>query len=430
MDVQVAESGPCRRTLTIKIPATQVRQHLKQMYASAATQVNMKGFRPGKIPKAVLEKKYGEQIQAEAKEHLVRQSVADACREHELAMIGRAKLEGIGEEPLTGDADVEFQVHLDVRPEIELGDVTGLEMTRQPTDVTDEDMEQALNDLAGQKRTLETVEDAVEENDFAKVDMTFHAEDGSEVSKREGVQLNPGIPVAGADADAFRASLIGKQAGDAFEVELTYPDTFEVEAVRGKPGKVSIAVHEVLRVQAPPLDDEFAKGYDFETIDALKEELQKRIGEQKVIVEQNRQAEGLLDMIANEHPFDLPETLVDEELEHALAQFKERMKQGGVPEEDLDAKAEEARDEARKDSERRVRMFFLIDSIARKHEIGLSQPEIEAELARVAEHNNVTVDVVREHYEGNQDQANQLRLALVERKVRDFLRDNAKFTDK
>lgn len=427
MDVQVAESGPCSRTLTIKIPGNEVKQHLDRMFQAASQNVNLKGFRPGKVPRHVLEKKYGEAIQREAKEHLVRESVSNACREHELVTIGRAKLEGLGEEPLK-DSDVEFTVQLDLRPEFELGEVKGIAIKAEPTEVTDEDMEAALKDLGSQKRTLEPIDDAVEESDFAKVDMTFRDADGNEVSKRENAQVNAGIPVAGSDPEQFKAALMGKKKGESFSIELTYPETFDKAEVRGKKGKVDIELLDVLRVQDPTLDDEFAKGFDFETIDALRTELRSRIGEQKVMGETNRQTEAILESIANDHPFPLPESLVEDEIEHSLQQFAQRMKEGGVAEEEIETRLEGARNEARTEAERRVRMFFLIDAVARKHELGVTPAEVDVELQNIAAQHNATIEQVREHFD-QQEQANQLRLSLLERKVRDFLRENAQITD-
>ncbi|MCA8941530.1 MAG: trigger factor [Planctomycetes bacterium] len=431
MDVQVAETGPCRRTLSIKIPAEQVKQHLDQMFRAAAKQVDLKGFRKGKVPRAVLEKKYGPAIQAEAKEQLVRRYVAEACQEHELVTVGRAKLEGLTEEPLAADTAVEFQVHLDIRPQVELGDLEGMKATAEPTEVTDEDMEKALGDLAAQKRTLEAVEDAVADGDFARVDMTYRNEAGNEVSKREGAQINPNIPIAGTEPESFKSQLVGAEKGATITFDLTFPETFEKEEVRGKPGKVEVVIHEVLRVQNAALDDELAKSFEFDTMDALKEELRKRIGEQKEINEKSRQSDMLMSKVVEDHPFDLPEGMVEDEIAHGLAQFEQRMRQETQLDDDqIKQKLEEAQEPAREEAERRVRMFFVIDAIARKYELGVTEQDVELEFQAVAAHHNTTVDEVREHYGSSQETMNQVRLALLERKVRDFLREKAEITDK
>ena len=429
MDVQVADTGPCRRTLTIKIPADQVRQHLDQAFKSASHQVQLKGFRPGKIPRAVLEKKYGPAIHAEARESLVRSSVANACREHQLVTVGRAQVEGLDNEPIGAHADVEFRVHLDIRPKIELKDVTGIELSAQPTEVTDDDLAHALGELANQKRTLEPVGEPIEDGDFAKVDMLFKTEDGTEVSKREGVQINPSIPIAGTDPEAFKSQLTGRTAGETLSFDLVFPDTFDREQVRGQKGTVEVTIHEIMRVQPAPLDDDLAKSFEFDTLDALKTELRARIGEEKVRSEENRQLDFLFETISNDHPFDLPASLIDDEISHGLSQFEARLKQAKLSEAEIKTKLEEAQEPARSDAERRVRMFFLIEAIAQKHQISVTESDIDVELRNIAAHNNATPAEVRKHYE-EQDALSNLRLALVERKVRDFLRENAKITDK
>ncbi|MHC5064205.1 MAG: trigger factor [Planctomycetota bacterium] len=396
MDVQVLDSGPCRRTLTIKISPENIREHLDSAFQEASKQVQLKGFRPGKVPRQVLEKRYGDAIRAEAKENLINKSYESACDEHGLKVVGRPELEGLDEKPLDQDAGMEFQIHVEVRPELELGEVTGVEIQAEDTAVTEEDIDKALSQIADQKKTLNTVEEPVDEGDFVKVDLK---------------------------------KLQGTEKGSKFDIELTFPEAFEVEEVRGAKGKVKIEVHEVLRVQAAPIDDALAKDFDFDSLDALREELQGRIGEEKVKNEERRQEDLIIDTILNDHPFVLPESLLANEIQHRTNGLKQRMENAKVAAEEIEKHLESAKPELEKDSERGVRQYFLLDSIARKEKIFVTENDVDVELRNIAAQNNVPPDEVREHYEKN-NLVTDLRLGLMERKVREYLREKAKITDK
>ena len=427
MDIQVAESGPCRKTITIRIPPEKIRQHIEGMYRSASQQVQMKGFRPGKVPRKILEQRFGEQIAAEAKESLVNQSFREAMQGQEFQPIGAPKVEGLDGSPLDPATVLEFQVHVDVRPEFKLGAVKGLTVKRGDPSVTDEDLESGLQQLAGQKRKLGPVAEPAVDGDFLQADVTYRC-DGAVVDEQKGLRLNTGIPLAGSDGVDFATKLRGASRGDARTIALTFPPNFPIEAVRGKAGEAELQIQDVLRVQSPPMDDEFAKGFDFDGIDALKEELRKRIGAEKERMDKLRQEDECIEALLTAHDFPLPPGLVDDETDAQLQGFAQRLKQGETPEDEIPAKLEEARPEARQEAEKRVRVFFILDAVAREQKLFVTEGDMEEALRNLAAQNQTTVDVVRKHYEEKNMMAD-LRLGILERKVRDLLRANATIAD-
>ena len=428
MDVTVADSGSCRRTLSIKISNDKVKAHLDEVFKNASQQVQIKGFRPGKVPRSVLEKKYGDEIRGEAKESLINSAFEDALREKKMIPLGRPKVDGLDDSPLTADSTLEFQVEFDVRPEFEVGTTKGLEVKQGETEVSDEDMEAALNQLANEHRTLNTVDEPVGDGDFAKLDLTYLNEAGETVSERQGAQLNTTIPLAGTDPETFAARLTGAEKDQELELELTFPDTFEKEEVRGEKGTVKMKVAEVLRVTPAPIDDDLAKKFDFDDLETMKGDLHKRLGEEKTRVNKVRQEEEAISHLANAHPFDLPESMVEEQMQHNLRNFAERLKQAGIDETETETRVKGAENDAREDAERRVRTFFLLDAVAKKEKIFVTENDVDLELRNIATQNNVSVSDVRDHYEEHK-LLPDLRLGLMERKVRDFLRENAKLTD-
>ncbi|MCA8957926.1 MAG: trigger factor [Planctomycetes bacterium] len=426
MEVQVVESGPCRRSVTITVPPDKIRHHVDEVYKSAAEQVRIKGFRAGKVPRKVLEKRFGPELLAEAKEHLINKCFEEAMKANDLTFIGEPKLEG-SDKPLEPDAAFEFQVHLDVRPNIELQRVKGIEAKSMPTAVTDEDVTSGLQQLAEQKRTLKPVDEPVEDGDFVKGELRFK-QDGVVVHERKGAQLNTGIPVAGTDPEVFKAKLRGSEKGSKLSLEIKFPDNFDKTELRGQKGELEIEVREVMRVVAPPIDDALAKQFEFESLDALKQKLTERIGEEKVARNQSIIEGTVIDTLLRENPFPVPESMVEGQKKHMLRQAAEQMKENGADEQTIAAELAKHDAEAAKEAESKVRVFFLLDTIARREKIFVTEGDLDVELRNIAAANGVSAEQVRSYYQEH-DMISDLRLAIMERKVREFLRNSAKITD-
>ena len=433
MEVQVAETGPCSRSLQITIPSDKVQEHLDQMYASASQQVEIKGFRPGKVPRAMIEKLHGPAILAEAKEQLLNRYFGEACREKEIQPIGSIKVDGIEKLEVKKNTELAFTVQIDVKPEFEIPDAKGIEVPSFENEASDEDIENALKEVAHQKRKIQPTEEAVEDGDFVKCDYTF-CEGDNEVHTRTGVQLNTRIPINGVETAAYTEALIGGKAGDTREMAITFPDNFEKEDVRGKEGSVKVALHEVLRVSPPPIDDELAKGMEFESLAKMREDLSARISDEKQRLGKQRQEDAALQFLTEAAKIPLPPSLVEEQQQASLNSLAQRMQQEGMPEEAVQKKLEESKDSSLQDAERRVTLFFLIEAVAAQQEISVDEADVQAELSNIAAANSspeqvVTPAQVYEHL-NKKNRLGELQLALLERKVRDFLRENGTTVDK
>ena len=345
----------------------------------------------------------------------------------------RIKVDGIEKLEVKKNTELAFTVQIDVKAEFEIPDAKGIEVPSFENEASDEDIENALKEVAHQKRKIQPTEEAVEDGDFVKCDYTF-CEGDNEVHTRTGVQLNTRIPINGVETAAYTEALIGGKAGDTREMAITFPDNFEKEDVRGKEGSVKVALHEVLRVSPPPIDDELAKGMEFESLDKLKEDLGARIGSEKERLGIQRQEEAALEFLTSGMDFPLPPSLIEEQAQSSLGTFSQRMKEQGMPDEEIQKKLEESKDEAQSDAERRVKLFFLIEAVAAQQGLTVEQPDMEAELNNIAAANSspeqqITAAQVYQHLE-QENRLGEMRLALLERKVRDFLSENGKIVDK
>ena len=433
MEVQVAETGPCSRSLHVTIPSDKVQEHLEQMYASASQQVQIKGFRPGKVPRAMIEKLHGAAILQEAKEQLLNRYFGEACREHEIRPVGRIKIDDFETLQVKKNEQLAFTAQIDVKPTFEIPSAIGIEVPAFENEATDTDIDNALKEIAHQKRKLQSVDGAVEDGDFVKCDYTFQEGD-TEVHTRKGVQLNTRIPINGVEQSAYAEALIGGNKGDVREVAIKFPDNFEKEAVRGKDGIVKVTIHEVLRVSPPPIDDELAKGMEFESLQQMRDDLSARIASEKQRLGKARQEDAALEFLSNAADMPLPPSLVEEQQQASLGAFAQRMQQEGTHDEEIQKKLEESKEAAHQDAERRVKLFFLIEAVAAQQSLSVGEQDVQTELANIAAANSspeqqITAAQVYQHLR-QENRLGELQLALLERKVRDFLRENAKTVDK
>lgn len=434
MEVQVAETGPCSRSLTITVPPTLVNEHLDRMFQSAQQQIQMKGFRPGKVPRGLVEKRFGSGILAEAKEQMLNRFFGEACRSKDLNPVGRIAIDDFDKLEVKPGEALRFTAKIDVRPAFELKASKGLEVEAFEGEATDADVDNALKEIVHQKRTIQPTTEAAVDGDFLKCDYTFVDANGKDVLSRNAAQLNTRIALHGVDEAAYTQAVLGAKAGSDLEMPITFPQNFEKEALRGQQGKVRAKVTEVLRVTPPPIDDELAKSLEFTTLAELRSDLKTRISSEKQRLGKARQEEQALQKLLEQHTIALPPSLVEEQQRAALGSLAQRLQQSGAKDEEIQKKLEESQGEAQQDAERRVRLFFLIEAVAKQHKLFVTENDVEGELRAIAlanssENVQFTTTQVREHLE-RENRLGELRLALLERKVRDFLRDNAKIVDK
>jgi trigger factor len=404
------------------------------MFTSAQQQVQLKGFRPGKVPRALIQKHYGSSILAEAKEQLLNRFFGEACRSKDLSPVGRIAIDDFEHLVVKPGTELKFTAKIDVRPAIELKDTKGLEVEAFEPAASEADVDNALKEVVHQKRSIQKTDEAAQDGDFVKGNTTFLDASGASVHTRKAVQLNTRIPVHGVDEAAWTTALIGAQSGKSVEVPITFPDTFEKEAVRGSTGKVRIDVDQVLRVQPPPIDDRLAEDLGFADVAALRSDLTARISEEKQRLGRQRQEEQALQQLLSRHELEVPPSLVEEQLQASLASFEQRLRENGAGDDEVKKRLEESRPEAQQDALRRVRLFFLIEAVAKRQKLFVTESDVDQELRAIAGANSnegqqITAAQVREHLE-QQNRLGELRLGLLERKVRNFLRENAKIVDK
>ncbi|HZC81096.1 MAG TPA: trigger factor [Nitrospiraceae bacterium] len=426
----MTELGPMKRALKIEVPADEVTQRLAKAYVELNRQVNIPGFRPGKAPLALLEKRYAKTVEEDVIRNLVPDFYDKAIRQAgiipvhvEIPPLDRAKIKK--DEPFTFTATVE------IRPKIELRDYkppNPISLKPDKRTVTDEQLERGLEVLREQQARLEAVPagHVIVDADFIVLDVQGTL-DGAplEGTKKEGQLHKVGshASVLGLEIDSHVG---GKKEGDVLEVPQPYPASHPDPRVAGKTVVFTLTIKSVKEKKLPALDDEFAKDCGpFTSLQEIKDKLRNGMEQALKREIEDIYKDTIIKRLVETHHFDLPETLVERELEAIIRQHMQQQKgdaQKPSGTEDLTHLRQEHRNEAA----RRVKLGLVLETIAEKEGLTVTQDDLNAEIMRLASELKMPPnDLVKMIKAGGQESIDELRNRTLADKALDFVYRNA-----
>ena len=430
MKMDVTELGPMKRALKIEVPADEVTQRLAKAYVELNRQVNIPGFRPGKAPLAMLEKRYAKTVEEDVIRGLVPDFYDKAIRQAgivpvhvEIPPLDRAKIKK--DEPFIFTATVE------IRPKIELRDYKApspISLKPDNRTVTDEQLDRGLEVLREQQARLEAVPagHSIVDGDYIVLDVQGTL-DGAplEGTKKEGQLHKVGshASVLGLEIDSHVA---GKKEGDVLEVPQPYPASHPDPRVAGKTVVFTLTIKSVKEKKLPALDDEFAKDCGpFTSLQEIKDKLRNGMEQALKREIEDTYKDTIIKRLVETHHFDLPETLVERELEAIIRQHAQQQKgdaQKSPGTEDLTHLRQEHRNEAA----RRVKLGLVLETIAEKEGLTVTQDDLNAEIMRLASELKMPPnDLVKMIKAGGQESIDELRNRTLADKALDFVYRNA-----
>lgn len=422
MQVSVEQVGPCQAKVKFSVPGDEFQGTLRRALQEAGKNAKMKGFRPGHVPVQIIEKHYGVQIRHETIQHFVNQAYERAVKENKLKVVGFQRV-NLDEVKVLEGTDFDHAFEISLRPEITLGDYKGVKVESELEPVMDQEVDAAIENVKLQQSHPEPAGDeGLPENGMALAKVQWLA-DGVEVLTRDGLRVSPSSPTPGVDAAAFKEALTGAKDGETREIAMTFPADFDRTELRGKTGTTRVTVNQAYRL-VPPSDEEVRKLLNVADDAAMKTLVKEKLAEAKQTQENGRVENIILEKLLGEHTFELPTMMVEEQTNARLAQLKKQMQEGGVPADKVEEQAAGRRDEMKKAAERGIRALFLMQVIAEKENLLVTQQDMQAEVRAIAARNNAKVEEVVEYYQNNR-LLDQMAIEILERKVRRFLRENA-----
>lgn len=430
MNVTETKSEGLSREFRVSIPKGELAAKLNAKISEMAPKVNLKGFRPGKVPPAHIKKMFGKSIMADIVNDVVQESSDKALADKSLRPASRPsiKLDTDQEKLIAGEADLDYSMALEVMPEFEPTDITTISLERMVAEVTEDEINDALKRLADNNKSYETKEGKAETGDAVVIDFvgSINGErfDGGSA---EGHTLVIG---SGRFIPGFEDQLIGAAAGDDVKVNVTFPEDYQVDTLKGKPALFEVKVHEVKAPKAVEIDDAFAKTLGLESLDSLKDAIKSQIAGELSFATRQQVKRVLLDALDERHSFDLPPLMVKAEFDQIWSQFEAEKSAGRLSEEDKGKSDDELKAEYRKIAERRVRLGLVLAEIGRRADVQITNEEVVRALRQEASRYPGQERQVIDFYTKNQAAMAQLRAPIYEEKVVDYILEKATVTDR
>jgi trigger factor len=386
----VHDEGPVRKRIEVEIPADEVQREIDRGFERVGQQAHIRGFRPGRAPRKVVEQTYGEQVRREVVTRLVEHSFQHAVEDHALAVVGSPEIDG-GE--LVPGEPMRYTVLVDVRPEIVLGEVAGIPVARVDPVVSDDDVARALDGLRERAAELRPITDRVviEAGDVATVDLASQL--GDERQTREGVLLEAGI---GGFPLALERQLVGQRLGARVTLDVAYPPDYGNTSLAGKTVSFDVQVNELHSKELPALDDEFARDHgQCDSLAELRQRVRFDLEHQAVRQTEARVREAVLGTLLERHVFEVPASLVTRRGDTILASLGVRLPDGAEAESTLARLREQVRPQA----EREVRADLLLDALAAREAVEITDADVDAEIAAMAARERQAPERLRALYE-------------------------------
>ncbi len=423
MKVTVEDISTVKKKLHIQVMPDAIAQEMKKALADVAKKAKIPGFRPGKAPKDVVERHYAAEIQSEVMNRIISDSYLQAIKEHDLSPVEMPNITNIS--PLEKDAPLNYSAVVEVRPRIDLGSYEGIEVKEAPVSASDEELGQTVDRLREMYAQLEVVEgQALDKGHTAIIDFEgFRDGKPIEGAKAVGHMLPLG---SNSLIPGFEEQLTGMNKGETREISVTFPADYNNKDLAGKDAKFTVTLKEVKKKVLPEVNDEFAKDIgDHKTVDELKARIREDIEIRKKNEQVSAQREQLLSKLVDAHTFDVPQGMVDRELNSMARQQVTRMARQGI---DVQTAFDMAkfRLEHRDLAVKRVKGTLLLDLIADKEKIEVSDAEVNAALAAMARSAGQKLEAIKQYYESQEGGMDNLRASLVEEKTLSLLLSKAK----
>ncbi|MDT7690598.1 MAG: trigger factor [Acidobacteriota bacterium] len=399
MKTEIVEVSPTRREIKIEIEAAEVRVEFDRVAEEYARAVTVPGFRKGHAPTTVVRTRYKKDIQGDVLKRLVPEAVEHAITESGLQVIGQPdvhldneNLDKLGQEPIS------LHAHVEVMPELSLGEYKGIEAARRTRPVNDEEVERVIENLREASASLQAVEDrASEEGDTVTADIQGHY---LEPAEDEEINVEDVDIVLGAEGvlPDFNEQLTGVRPDQAKTFTVAYPEDFNAQGLAGKTIEYTATVTAVRRKEVPTLDDEWVRSLDedeVETVEQLRARVRENLAKTAEHESEHRLRDEVLTRLIEQHRFEVPETIVSYQTNQILQSMIRDMIQRGMDPRGQDINWEAMRDMVRERAGDDVRGSMLLERIAEAEQIEVSPEEIEAEIEAIAEGSRQSVEQVR-----------------------------------
>ncbi len=425
MNVTVEEISPVKKKICVEIPDDRVSQEIDAIYRELGKQAKIKGFRPGKVPRNILERYFKDYIKSEVIQKLIQETYSEALSEKGLQPVSPPVIDP-GE--LEKGKPYTYSATIEVKPEIRIEGYTGLKIKGKKEEVKEEEIEERLKGLQELYAQLRTIPESrpVQAGDHVIFDYEARMD---HQPLEEGKAIDFSVKVgSGRFIPALEEKMIGMRPEEEREVEVSFPEDYGYKKWAGKTISFRIKVKEIKEKVLPPLDDEFAKDLgEYESLDDLKARLREELEKEKAARLDRELKDQLVDQLLQSHAFDIPESMVEDQIRALLSDTRMRLAAQGVTLGQLNIPEEKLREDYQEVAKRQVRTLLILEKIADQEGIAVTDEEVEERLRSISERTRQKLDVVKRYYESN-GLIPDLKTGILTDKTLDFLLSQAEIS--
>ena len=430
MNVQVEKLEKNMAKMTVTVPSEDFDKATVEAYNRQKNRISIPGFRKGHAPKAMIEKMYGAAIfYEEAVDIILDRTYPEACRESGLEIASRPE---ISVEKIEKGQDLVYTATVAVKPEVELGEYKGVEVAKADAEVTEEEVDAEIKRTQERNARIVSIEDEsreIKDGDIVNIDFDGFV-DGKEFAggKGEDYPLTIG---SHSFIEGFEDQLIGHKAGEEVDVNVTFPEDYHAEELKGKPALFKVKVRTIKEKQLPEIDDDFASEVsEFETLSEYKDSVRKEIKERKEKWAAQQNENNVVAAVVANAKIDVPDAMIDTEAEQMAQNFRRRIESQGMNFDQYmkytGMTAESIKDNMKPQAETTIRTRLTLEAIVDKEGISAPDDRVQAEIDRAAKQYGMEPDAFKEAIG---DQIEQLKRDLAVQEAIDFLVAEAKLTD-
>jgi trigger factor len=418
----VEDISSIKKKVNVEISQDQVTKEVDSFYRELGRKAKIKGFRPGKVPRNILERYFRDYVKAEVVQKLVQETYPTALSETNLHPVSNPMIDP-GE--LESGKPFQYYATVEVKPEIKLEEYLGLNIEGKKEEVKDEEVEERLKGLQNLHANLKTIEEArpIRNGDFVIVDYEARM-DGKPLEEGRAIDLTVEVG-SGRFIPAFEERLIGLISEEEREIEVSFPEDYGYKKWAGKTITFHVKIKEIKEKILPTLDDEFAKDLgDYSSLEELKVKLKQEIEKEKKLVLEREFKNQMVDQLLQKNNFEVPQSLVEEQAKALVSETKLRLATQGMNIDSLGVSEEKLQEDYRERAMRQVRTFLILEKIAGQEGITVTDEEVEDRLREISEKTHQKLDVVKRYYEKN-GLIPEVKAGITNEKTLNFLLEKA-----
>jgi trigger factor len=422
LTVEIVEVSSCKKNITAEVPALEVNQEVDKIARDYAQNIKVPGFRPGKVPLNIIRQRYGSDLQKEATQKIIERCWRDTITEHKLSPLTEPNIKEVESKP--GDP-LKFTLSFEVLPPLEVTDYKGVSVKRPSSEVTEENVNQTIENIRERNAQFVPVEGEAKDGMYLTLTVQGQFEESDKPTREDDITLIIGHPQTN---EEFSKNLRGAKPNDVRIFDVSYPEDYHRKQFAGKTVHYNVLVKDVKEKQLAELNDDFAKDVGSESFEALRNKVRDELVTQARQNAEKKAREELLDSIVQRQTVEVPDCLVNEEIEAQAHRIANNLAYQGIDVKQASIDWNKVFEEDRPRAEQTVRRTLFLDAIARQENIEVTDAEVDSELAKIAEGSTKSAAALRAQLE-KEERIHSFEQHLRQNKALDFIYLNANITE-